>query len=204
MQKKIDEIWEKGCQESMLFESPIVSLVRYSATHLIGELVDFSAWYACLKDPALRAMLDIHPLGVTGTTRWQDAILVGKRSGGVVAMPGAMECCPSGSIDRTSVLLDGTVDLRGAILSELCDEVGIESNSVRVLRTRDLYLSTDSGIFDIHVDIVLHSETDLSVLKPPSREYEELVWMQRDGADNVFPKRSWVPLSLHLLREPNT
>lgn len=201
LHEKIRKIWTEGKKETPVFESPIVSLVRYSSTHLIGELVDFSVWYACLKDPSLRQALDIHPLGVTGVTRWQDAILIGKRSANLAVYGGAMECCPSGSIDLSSIRRDGTVDLSGALLSELHEEAGIEPPSVRSSVTKSLYFSKETGIFDIHIDIELYPEEDHSILKPPSREYDELVWIQKDEVGKAFSKRAWVPLSLHLLQE---
>jgi 8-oxo-dGTP pyrophosphatase MutT (NUDIX family) len=202
LQERIDTIWTTKDTQTDLFEAPIVSLVRYSPTHLIGELVDFSAWYACGVDPFLRKTLDIHPLAVTGRTIWQNKILVGKRSPTLVAMCGVMECCPSGSIDQSCITKEGTADIRQAILSELDEEAGIAGNCLQSITTKDLYLSADSGVFDIHLDVVVYPESELSILKPPLREYDELVWIERDEVDTIFKKRRWVPLSRHLLREP--
>jgi 8-oxo-dGTP pyrophosphatase MutT (NUDIX family) len=202
LQERIDDIWERKDSEAGLFEAPIVSLVRYSPTHLIGDLVDFSAWYACVVDPDLRRHLDIHPLAVTGRTTWKNKILVGKRSPTLVAMRGVMECCPSGSIDQSCITQEGIADLRQAILSELDEEAGIGSDCAQSVTTRDLYLSTDTGVFDIHLDVVLYPESELSMLKSPLREYDELVWVEKGEADTIFPKRQWVPLSRYLLKEP--
>jgi 8-oxo-dGTP pyrophosphatase MutT (NUDIX family) len=201
LQSRIDEIWAKKENTPSLFDAPIVSLVQYSPTYLIGELVDFSTWYACGVDPYLRKVLDIHPLAVTGRTIWQNKILVGKRSPTLVAMRGVMECCPSGSVDQSCITKEGTVDLRQAILSELEEEAGIPSSSVQSIQSKDLYLSVENGVFDIHMDIVLYPESKVSILKSPLREYDELVWLERDEIDKVFPKRHWVPLSRHLLKE---
>ena len=202
LQARIAEIWEKNEMQAPQFEAPIVALVRYSPTHLIGELVDFSTWYACRRDPYLRKTLDIHPLAVTGRTIWQNKILVGKRSPTLAVMQGAMECCPSGSIDQSSISKEGRADLRQAILSELDEEAGIANTCVQSILIKDLYLSAEEGVFDIHLDVVLHPESDLSVLRPPLREYDQLCWVEPDEAEKAFPKRLWVPLSRHLLEEP--
>jgi hypothetical protein len=201
-QERVQEIWQKKEKEDLLYEAPIVSLVQYSPAYLIGELVDFSAWYACGKDPMLRKQLDIHPLAVAGRTIWQNRILIGKRSPTLVSMRGMMECCPSGSIDQSSLSKEGIADLRQAISSELKEEAGIENNAIQSITTKDLYLSIESGVFDIHMDIVVYPESDLAVLKSPLREYDELVWVERLEVDTIFPKRAWDPLSRHLLKEP--
>jgi 8-oxo-dGTP pyrophosphatase MutT (NUDIX family) len=199
---RIDEIWAAKQMNRSLFESPIVSLVQYSPTHLIGELVDFSAWYACGVDPLLQKSLDIHPLAVTGRTIWQNKILIGKRSATLVAMRGVMECCPSGSIDQSSLSKEGIADLRRAIMSELEEEAGIPGSCVKSITSKDLYLSAESGVFDIHLDVVLFPDAEVSALKSPLREYDELVWVDKGEAETVFPKRQWVPLSRYLLQEP--
>jgi hypothetical protein len=201
-QKRIQEIWNSKEGGALLFEAPIVCLVQYSPSYLIGELVDFSAWYACGIDPTLRKNLDIHPLSVAGRTIWQNKILIGKRSSTLASMKGVMECCPSGSIDQSSITKEGVADLRCAIVSELNEEAGIANSCVQSITTKDLYLSVESGVFDIHMDIVLHPDAGLAVLKAPVREYDELVWIERREADTVFPRRAWDPLSQHLLKEP--
>ncbi len=196
---KIEELW-KG-KDPSLFEAPIVCLVRYSPTYLIGELVNFSAWYACQHDLELRKELDIHPLSVTGRTLWRNQILVGRRSSSCVNWPGGVECCPSGSIDRGCLSSEGRADLMTAICGELEEEAGIERHCVQSTTVRDLYLSAEEGVFDIHIDVVLRPDCDVAVLNHPRREYEDLCWVQRDAADALFPEQQWVPLSQHLLHE---
>ena len=197
---RVNELWEKRDTKKILFDSPIVSLVQYSSSSLIGELVDFRLWYACCKDPELRPILDIHPLGVSGLTTWRDMVLVGKRSAIVSSYPGAMECCPSGSVDGSAVGYEGSIDMQKAILNELCEETGIRKDGVRSARMKDLYLSTDTGIFDVLVEIELNPETDQTLSYPRSEEYDELHWAQKDQL-MACSGCSWVPLSRFLLEE---
>jgi hypothetical protein len=196
---RVDEIWKKRDTKRLLFDSPIISLVQYSSSSLIGEFVDFRLWYACCKDPELRPILDIHPISVTGLTTWRGMVLVGKRSTTVSSYPGAMECCPSGSIDGSSVGVDGSIDLEKAILLELVDETGIRRDSVRSVRMKDLYLSTDMGVFDVLAEIELNPEIDQPLSQPRSAEYDELRWIQKDQVASIFSEGPWVPLSHFLL-----
>lgn len=198
---RIDEIWEKRDTKQALFDSPIISLVQYSPSSLIGELVDFRLWYACCKHPELRPILDIHPLGVSGLTTWRGMVLVGKRSTRVSSYPGAMECCPSGSIDSSSFGSEGSIDVQKAILEELFEETGIQRDSVHSVRLKDLYLSTDTGTFDVLAEIELNPEIDQPLSQPRSEEYDELRWIQRDQLAGSFLERPWVPLSRFLLEE---
>ena len=199
LNEKIDAIWEKS--EPSHFQSPIVSLVEYSPTHLIGELVDFSAWYASMHDPLLRKTLDIHPLAVTGRTIWRDKILVGKRALTLASLAGAMECCPSGSIDLSSITADGACDLRRAIFSELENETGIFKEHVQSVDVVALYLSTDNGVFDIQLDMHLKPDVDLSILTSPHQEYDELLWLEKGEIRSACSSGQWVPLSLRILDE---
>ena len=192
---RVEDLWQQRDPQKMLFDAPIVSLIQHTPTALIGELVDFRMWYACTKDPELRFILNIHPLGVSGFTTWRDMVLAGKRSSLVSSYPGAMECCPSGNIDRSSIRNDGVVDLERAIIEELTEETGIQRASVRSTLCTDLYLSTDTGIFDVVVAIELYPEIDQPLLASHSKEYDDLFWVQR----GQLPKCSWVPLSLLLL-----
>jgi 8-oxo-dGTP pyrophosphatase MutT (NUDIX family) len=197
----VNAIWEGRDTTRFLFDAPLVSLVQYSPSSLIGELVDFRMWYACCQDPELWPILDVHPLAVTGLTTWRGKVLVGKRSATLSSYPGAMECCPSGSLDAASVRADGTVDLRQAILGELVEETGIRRESVRSARPKGLYMSTESDVFDILVEIELYPEVDQLISRPRSEEYDELHWIQKEEARLSFQERPWVPLSQFLLKE---
>ena len=198
---RVDEIWKKRDTKRTLFDAPIVSLVQYSPSSLIGELVDFRLWYACCKDPELRPILDIHPLGVSGLTTWRGMVLVGKRSANVSSYPGAMECCPSGSVDSSSVGGEGSIDVQKAVLDELFEETGIRHDSVRSVRLKDLYLSTDTGTFDILAEIELNPEIEQPLSQLRSEEYDELHWIQKDQLAASGSEYPWVPLSRFLLEE---
>lgn len=196
---RIDELWAK--KEHAVYEAPIVCLARYSPTYLIGEFVDYSAWYACQKDHELRKTLDIHPLAVTGRTMWREKILVGKRASSLPSMRGRMECCPSGSVDRSCILNDGRADLSEAICLELFQEAGIARSCVQSVSMKDLYLSTEDGVFDIHLDVVLNPDCDLSSLAFSRQEYEEMFWVERRMAATKCSQQQWVALSRYLIVE---
>ena len=193
--RRVDELWQRRDPVQRLFDAPIVSVVQRMPDVITGELVDFRLWYACRQDPELSLVLDVHPLGITGLTTWRSLVLVGRRSAALSSYPGAMECCPSGSVDKVSVQKDGTVDLEKMFLTELVEETGIPRESVLSIQMKGLYLSTDTGVFDVAGAIELSPNEDQPLSRPRSREYDELQWIQK----NQQADQDWVPLSRLLL-----
>ena len=200
-EQRIQEIWTRRKSSKLLFEASMICLVHHTPDLLIGQLVNFSAWYACTVDRALQEKLAFYPLGVTGRTIWKNRVLVGRRGPDVLSYSGAMECCPSGSLDPSFLAKDGKCDLVQAILSELTEETGIAAAYVQSVTPVALYQSTDDGVFDIQCDITLDPSADMSSLITPSKEYDQLLWMTKEEAKTIFADRPWVPLSRHLLGE---
>lgn len=181
--ERVDELWEK--REAHHIDRQIVSLKSYSPDLLIGEMIDYRVWYACVQKPSLQRLFDVHPLSVSGRVISGGKILVGRRSQKVTTHKGALECCPSGT-------LEGQLPVQ-AIQIELEEETGI--TSVRKILPKEIYWSVDDGTWDIHMDLLC--EDNLST-PTPTKEYEEFFWFD--------PKEKredeWVPLSEHLLQVP--
>jgi ADP-ribose pyrophosphatase YjhB (NUDIX family) len=179
----VDKLWEK--REAHHFNGQIVSLKSYSPDLLIGEMIDYRVWYACVKKPSLQRVFDIHPLSVSGRVISGGKILVGRRSQKVTTHKGCLECCPSGTLEGESP--------EEAMRAELEEETGI--TAVRKILPKQIYWSVDDGTWDIHMD--LFCENNLPT-PPPTKEYEEFFWF--DPKEKRGDK--WVPLSEQFLQVP--
>jgi len=180
---QVDEIWEK--REPHHFNGQILSLRSYSPSLLVVDVVDYRAWYACVREPSLQRALDIHPLSVSGRVICDGKILIGRRSQHVSSFKGCLECCPSGSVAPEA----GTPEK--AIRAELSEET--KGSSIRKIIPKAVYWSLDDGAWDVHMDIVC-DRVDLV----PTKEYEELFWF--DPKEKKKDLGKWVPLSKHLVQ----
>jgi len=178
--ERVDILWEK--REGHVFDGQMLSLKSYSPDLLVGEMIDYRVWYACVQNPSLQRVFDVHPLSVSGRVISNGKILVGRRSQKVTTYKGFLECCPSGTLEGLSP--------EEAIRKELEEETGIRS--VRKILPKQIYWSVDDGVWDIHMDL-LCEDMEMPL---PTKEYEEFFWM------NPQEKREgrWVPLSEHLLQ----
>jgi hypothetical protein len=62
--------------------------------------------------------------------RCADGIVVGRRATGAIYQPGMWQLCPAGSVDAGALGVDGTMDYRGQLLTELREELGLDAHSV--------------------------------------------------------------------------
>lgn len=196
LEEEVNRIWKKR-KERHFVDTPIVSLVHYEPSHLRGELVWFRALYAARSSHLLRTALDIHPLGISGRLFADSHVLLGKRAKHLLFFPGALECCPSGHIDVSSLLPDGSIDIQKALMKELEEETHMAPECVRSVQVRGLYWDMSTGVWDIHCDLIIDKQMTLV----PTQEYTEFIWVPLHKALSLARSGS-VPLSRELLCVP--
>jgi len=177
--KEIAACWKGGV------DGAVIAVAEYSAEILLCELVAYSAVYAFLHG----GKIDVQPLCVSGRVICEGSFLVGKRSKQVSTYAGCWELCPSGIIDQSSLLPDGSVDINHAVLKELYEETGIRS--VQAVRPIGIYREK---IWDICLDIYVQKGTTFS----SGEEYDLVQWMN----PHAKIEGAWVPLSEELLKLP--
>ena len=125
--ERVATIWEaeKSKRGKALFNGSLFSIDSVSPTEITGWLAEYRWFLAQRRDPALRRALCVHPLGVTGVLCCADGVVLGRRAGSVEMDAGLWELVPSGSVDGSVTGPDGEIDLRGHLLTELKEEIGI-------------------------------------------------------------------------------
>lgn len=160
-------------------EGNLLALKHRNDKSLIGRWVLYES-----QDPT------ICPIAVSGITKYQSTLLVGKRDR-VKTFSGCWELAPSGGIDPSS-LRGGLIDFRWQLLKELEEETGIGSKDVDKVNPLVLVYDTEAPLIDICLEIIVTTDKLRT-----NREYSDLFWVPSDEIDQI--KGDWVPLSKSLL-----
>lgn len=140
---RVDALWEATTAERpQLYDGMLFDMTACTPGHIEGRFVRYRDWMALRADPALRAVYGITPLAVTGVTRVEGEILLGRRAAHTTQDAGLWELVPAGSIDRGGE--DGVVDPHVVLLAELHEELGIERDAVHAIGA-PLALAEDAG-----------------------------------------------------------
>lgn len=122
--------------------------------------------------------IGISPLAVTAVTRLSHGrrpLVLGRRADNVTQYPGMWEFGPSGGVAAERVSADGVIDLKGQLLEELEEELGIRAGAVREVRPlgiiEDLAERALDACFELTVDA---SEEELRRAMDSRPEYAEL------------------------------
>ncbi len=201
---RIEEVWQEGKKAlgKKLFDGVIASLFSYHENLLQVQFIQYRVFYAWKNDPALRKLLPIHPIGISGVTRSQGRLLVGRRTLGLANRAGLIELVPSGSIDAESRSSKNPmeIDIQELMLRELSEESGIILNDPFSLSLKGLFWTARDGIWDIacYIDI---TKKDALALARSTDEYMELRWeTHKELRDNIRKApNAYVPLTRTLV-----
>lgn len=194
----IQTIWEQEQKRrgGKLHEGAILSAVAYDHKSLTGQFVPYKYYLAQLFDPSLKRDLKIVPVSLSGLTFVGDNLIVAKRAWWVAQYPDCYELAPSGGI-RPPNAEQGYVDMKGQILNELEDEVGIESSLVKSVHFFSLVRDYKSDGVELVAKIVVKPCAILS----SSSEYAQVITVPVSEMANFAAShaKEFVPLSLEML-----
>jgi hypothetical protein len=177
---RVEAIWEaeKAKRPKALFNGSLFSIDDMGATEITGWLAEYRWFLAQRRDPALRPFLRVNPLGVTGVLCCADGVVLGRRAGNVEMDAGLWELAPSGGVDGSVMDANGEIDLRGHLLTELNEEIGVSEAKVTAPPQPVLSIEDKSSYV---TDIAFIIETSMSGQKIirhfegiENREYVEL------------------------------
>ena len=172
---RIQEIWEKGQKENpYLFNGLIARLYSYTPKKLEIQFIEYQLFYAWQKDPEIRKSVLLHPIGVSGCTKYKSQVLLGIRSDRVSYNSGFFELAPSGNID-----IESKGDPKEVIQRELYQEAQIERSHISSITIDGLFLDAQSGIWDIACSIHLKDDEVVSIQE--TEEYNSLVWKKKEA-----------------------
>ena len=146
-----------------------------------GAFTEFRYYYAQNTsgiDFGLRIM------AVSGLTLCEDQVIFARRAAHVTTYPGWLELVPSGSIDRSAALDDGTIDFIGKLREEFTEETTLPIDSIHSIEPFAVVYDPAVKIYDIACTIHSHvSKADILAGLHQSDEYTEPVAVPVDTLD---------------------
>ncbi len=195
--QRIEKVWQNEiAQRPTLYNGKILNVVEFDISKVLGFFVDYKYLLAQVRDPELQKVLNIIPACVSGVAYSGNKILFAKRSSAVTQSPHAFECVPSGGID-TQGTKEGEIDIYKQFQQELEEESGIKK--IKAYKYFELVYSPEESIFEICAQIELDPQ-EANKLPSPNAEYTEFIWVDKREIPTFCKDRTFVPLSLHMLR----
>lgn len=159
IEKEIDRIWAvaKEASGARLFNGLLFSVEQLTSDAVRGCLIEYRIYHAQLRRPELFSELGVQPLAVTGLLRNREGLFFGLRGSGLAQQVDRWELIPAGGIDAATLTSDGRVQPHQQLLTELEEEVGLNSAEVEAPRLVCFSEDLDTHIFELVWDV----ETDL-------------------------------------------
>ena len=199
---QIESIWNEEQQKrgQFLFNGKILNHISHDSHHLVGHFVEYKHYLAQLRDPTLRPFLPIQGVGMTGVTFAENHVLMGRRASHVTSYPNKLEFAPAGGVDADYVENDLFL-LNKALLSELHEEVGYNTNAVESLQPFALISEPHINHWEICTRIILKPHQK-DLLTPTSPEYSEIFWLPINTLNSFFDQHAndIIPMSRFIER----
>jgi hypothetical protein len=196
IEDEVDRLWEKAQSEKEVYNGQLFCLRSYDDTRIFGQFLEYRYYMATYYNPSFREILKIYPLGVSGVTLCRGCVLVGRRSSTLAQYGDCLELVPSGSID-TRAVQHGEVDFMRQLMWELEEEAHIGEKLVKEIHPLGLFYSSDVGVYDIGLKVVIELEEYEMVELEITAEYPMLQWMEIEEWERELAKEDSqiVPLS---------
>jgi hypothetical protein len=178
VESEVENLWlaEQRRRGTSIFNGSIFSAVEIVPLRISGRAVEYRHWVAQKARPELFDVLDVRPVAVSGLLECAEGIVFGRRGAAVTQDAGSWELVPSGGLDARN-RVPGEVDYCGHCMTELREEIGIDSNAVVSVKPFCLVEDLDSHVLDIGVamESPLDADTVLRIHRAAvSKEYDEL------------------------------
>ncbi|MBA3603687.1 MAG: hypothetical protein H0W50_08615 [Parachlamydiaceae bacterium] len=200
-ESQVDQIWEEAQQnhEGQLFNGKFFVFKSFENGELTGHFIDYK-YFRAQSLPALKSALNIKPIAISCSCRFQNEFLIGLRSKSVTGFSGFYELVPSGGISLDA-FEKGKIDLKKQALLELEEEAGIFSECVKSCLPVALIHEINASTYEIYMEIELKKKGGLGVWS--TLEYSMLEWMPIKQLISFAEKEKekFVPLSLYLIEQ---
>lgn len=199
---RVEEIWQEEFQkrEGHLFNGKILQFISANLSQITLATTEYKFLLAQNLDEKLRHLLHIRPVSVSGLTVSNKKVLIGKRAAHLSTYPSYYEFAPSGTVDFTAIKENGRIDFEKALLKELVEETEISKDHVKYIDRWILVHDTKRDIFEFCGLIFLKPELSNVEKWEPDKEYEKLLWLNKEEVfEHILQhKENYVPLSLFL------
>lgn len=194
---QIEKIWQIEAAKRNLFNGSVLSSLSFDSQQLRGMFVPYKYFIAQLKDPALKPILKIKPVSVSGLTLIGDNVVFAKRSPFVTQFQNYYELAPSGGIDLECVQ-GNQIDLRGQIKKELEEELGVSPRRVKAIKFFALIYDKEVESIDLCAEIRINP----FAMHSQAREYSQIITVPASELTSFvkMENEQFVPISLLILQ----
>ena len=209
LETEVQGLWEaeQERRSNPLFNGRILSASDIAPSRITGHVVEYRRWVAQRARPDLFVALRVRPVAVSGLLQCADGVVFGRRAGTTTQDAGMWELVPSGGVDTSDVERMSRADIRGQILTELHEEVGLTPDKVTEVMPFCLVDDHDSHVIDIGIGLKAPGLAADEVLRAHresgSGEYGELAVVAQEHLAEFIERMSpgVVSVSLALLHE---
>jgi len=194
----IEKIWQQELKlKAALYNGQMLSALSYDSKNLIGTFLPYKLFLAQLRKPALKSVLKIAPVSISGLTLLGENVVIGKRAHFVTQFPNCYELAPSGGIEKEFVV-DHEVDLAGQIKKELFEEIGVDAKKVKTIRFFALVHDKKTDVIDLCALIKIQP----FVIQSRLEEYSQIMTIPKKELPQFVKqyKEDFVPLSILILQ----
>jgi 8-oxo-dGTP pyrophosphatase MutT (NUDIX family) len=154
LEAEVARLWEAVCRDRPnIFNGRIFTADSITPELISGHWTEFRRSMAQIERPELFADLQVRSLAVNGVIRCADGVLIGRRSRRAVYQAGRWQLPPAGSVDGSAERPDGAVDVEGALLDELQEELGLPPDCIERMVPLCLVEHPGTGVTDLGMEM---------------------------------------------------
>jgi hypothetical protein len=136
LDRRVETLWQNAARRveaggvGRLFNGRVFSVDVITPTAIRGHFTEYRRLVAQMEDHALFAELGIGSLSVCGVLSGPDGVAIGRRPAAAIYQPGMWQLPPAGSVDSSALRAERWIDLKAQLLTELCEELGLDPADV--------------------------------------------------------------------------
>jgi 8-oxo-dGTP pyrophosphatase MutT (NUDIX family) len=149
IEREVDAIWRAACAAiPTLFNGRVFCAETIDRQLISGHWTEYRRILAQFRKPALHEVLQVRGLAVCGILRCPGGTVFGRRQSRAVYQPGSWSLPPAGNVDDGAVR-EGAIDLRGQLLRELEEELGLLPSQVTIERPLAAVIHPNRQVVDV-------------------------------------------------------
>ena len=206
LEATVDDIWEQvqRSRDVPYVNGIVTSVHSVEPGEISAKFIEYKYVIAQANAPDLFSRLQVRTLAISAVLLTADDCLVfGLRSENSRQRAGSWELVGSGAVDKSSLQLDGTFKAGDQAKLELKEEIGVDPDSLTVIRPLCLLYDPVDRVYDLGL-VVRSNQPSAEILARfatlRNEEYQEIRIVPVENLFEFLIKNPVIPVSQELLR----